>query len=235
MHRNSVEDHKLEALRRTPLFRRLQEKELQALCAIAIDRQVQRGEILFMAGDDARGIYVIVSGLVRAVRLSADGREQVIHTEQAGATIGELPVFDGGRYPSTVIADQDSHLLFIDKQDVRRLFLEYPTIALEALSVLSQRLRQCAELIEFLSLREVGQRIARLLVLEARKNGQSNGKGIQITLHLTNQQIAAQVGSVREVVSRAIARLQKEHLVVFQGRSVFIPDLEALASYADFS
>lgn len=221
------------ALKRTILFGSLAEAELKALATRAVERVYSRGDTIFMAGEDGHSLFVIMSGAVRAVRFSADGREQVIHVERVGASIGEIPVFDGGTYPSTAIADEDSILLSLDREAVRRLFVEYPAMAMAALAVLSQRLRKCAELVEFLSLREVGQRLARLLVLEAKCSGKKDTKGVVVDLKMTNQQIAAQVGSVREVVSRAFTRLQQDGLIRVEGKRVVIADLEELRIYAD--
>lgn len=223
---------KVAALGRTPLFKELDAELLRALAARAVERSFRKGELLFVAGEEARGLYVIVVGAVRAFRESADGREQVIHVERAGATVAEVPVFDDGVFPSSVAAETDSTLLFIDKRDVRNLCREHPQIALAALKVLATRLRRCAELVETLSLREVGQRLARLLLAEARAGGGRTKAGFELTLALTNQQIAARVGSVREVVSRALARLQQDGLVKLEGRRLSIPDEAALASYA---
>ena len=223
---------KIAALRRTALFNELDEDTLRALAARAIERRFQKDELLFVAGEEAHGLYVIVEGAVRAFRESADGREQVIHVERAGASFAEVPVFDDGAFPSTVAAETDSVLLFIDKRDVRNLCLEHPQIALAALKVLAGRLRRCAELVETLSLREVGQRLARFLLAEARARGVRTKDGFEVTLTVTNQQIAARVGSVREVVSRALTRLQQDGLVALKGRRLSIPDEEALSAYA---
>ena len=223
---------KVTALSRTALFKELDEGTLRELAARAVERRVQKDELLFVAGEKARGLYVVVEGAVRAFRESADGREQVIHVEHAGATVAEVPVFDDGAFPSTVSAETDSILLFIDKRDVRQLCLEHPQIALTALKVLAGRLRRCAELVETLSLREVGQRLARVLLAEARAGGERTGEGLAVTLSLTNQQIAARVGSVREVVSRALTRLQQDKLIALDGRRLTIPDEAALAAYA---
>jgi CRP/FNR family transcriptional regulator len=223
---------KVAALTRTALFKELDEGTLRALAARAIERRFKKDELLFVAGEEARGLYVVVEGAVRAFRESADGREQVIHVERAGATVAEVPVFDDGAFPSTVAAETDSMLLFIDRRDVRQLCLEHPQIALAALKVLAGRLRRCAELVETLSLREVGQRLARLLLAEARAGGERTGAGLVVTLSLTNQQIAARVGSVREVVSRALARLQQDKLIALDGRRLTIPAEAALAAYA---
>jgi CRP-like cAMP-binding protein len=223
---------KIAALKSTTLFGELDEKTLGALAARAVERSYVRDEILFIAGEEAHGLYVIVAGSVRAFRESVDGREQVIHVERAGATVAELPVFDDGPFPSTVAAEEETHVLFIAKRDVRRLSLEHPEIALAALKVLAGRLRRCAELVEALSLREVGQRLARFLLAEARANGTRTTNGVQVELTHTNQQIAARVGSVREVVSRALTRLQLDGLVRLEGRRLTIPDEKSLAAFA---
>src|SRR5205085_2146273 len=223
---------KIEALRRTSLFGELEEPELRALAARAVEHRLARDEILFIAGDEARGLYVIVEGAVRAFRESLEGREQVIHVEPAGSTVAELPVFDDRPYPSTVAADEDTTVLFIDKRDVKRLCLEHPQIALAALKMLAGRLRRCAELVEALSLHEVDQRLARFLLGEARARGVHTGAGIMVELILTNQQIAARLGSVREVISRAFNRLQQNGLIHMSGRRVTVLSEDALAGFA---
>jgi CRP-like cAMP-binding protein len=223
---------KISALRRTVLFGELSDDELRALADRAVEQRLARGAILFIAGEEARGFYVIVEGAVRAFRESFDGREQVIHVERAGATIAEVPMFDDGTYPSTVAAEEDSVILFIDKRDVRSLCLNHPNIALAALKVLAGRLRSCAELVEALSLHEVDQRLARLLLGEARSRGRRTEEGIVFELSLTNQQIAARIGTVREVVSRALSRLQQNEFIAVTGRVVTIFDEETLRVFA---
>jgi len=223
---------KLDALRSTQLFGSLEVEELRALAARTVERRLAREEVLFIAGEEARGLYVIVSGAVRAFRSGADGREQVIHTERAGATLAEVPVFDDGTYPATAVADEDSVVLFIAKEDVHRVCLEHPKITLAALKILARRLRRHAELVEALSLREVGQRLARLLLTEAVTHGERLESGTTFDLVMTNSQIAARVGTVREVVSRALARLQQDDLILLENRRVTIPDEGLLAAYA---
>ena len=221
------------ALSRAELFRNLDESALNVLAERAQKRRLERNEVLFVEGEEAAGLYVIVKGAVRAFRVGADGREQVIHIERAPATIAELPVFDDGLYPSTVAAEEDSTLLFIAKRDVRQLSLSHPQIALAALKVLAGRLRRCAELVEALSLREVGQRLAFFLLMEARARGnQTPDGGYTVELRQTNQQIAARIGTVREVVSRAMTKLQHDGLIEIEHRRLTIPDEEALSAYA---
>ena len=224
---------KIKALRRTVLFGELGDPELSALAERAIERHLKRDEVLFVAGEEAAGLFVIISGALRAFREGVDGREQIIHVEREGATIAETPVFDDEPYPSTVAAEEDTVVLFIGKREVKQLCLAHPRIALAALKLLAGRLRKCAALVEALSLREVDQRLARWLLTEARNRGQRTSVGVELTLDMTNQQIAARIGSVREVISRAISRLQQNNLIVVDGRRVMIIDEQALASFAE--
>lgn len=224
---------KVVALKRTALFEGLDDEVLRLVALRALPRIFRKDEVLFIAGEKARGLYVIVSGSVRAFRENAEGREQVIHVERDGATIAEVPVFDDGDYPSTVVAEEDTETLFLDKRDVLNLCLQHPEISLAAVRVLAARLRRCAELVETLSLKEVGQRVARFLLFEARRHGKHTDKGTIVILTQTHQQIAAHVGTVREVISRTFSRLQHDGLIIVKDREVTIPDETALAKFAD--
>ncbi|MBI4468354.1 MAG: Crp/Fnr family transcriptional regulator [Acidobacteria bacterium] len=221
---------RIAALRATVFFGGLKDAELRLLAERAVEHRLVKDDVLFVAGEDARGLYVIVEGALRAFRESLDGREQVIHVERAGGTIAEVPVFDDGPYPSTVAAEENSTVLFIDKRDVHRLCLDHPGIALAALKVLASRLRRAAELIESLSLQEVSQRLIRMILSEARSRGRRTPAGVEILFALTHQQVAARIGSVREVVSRAFSRLQRDGLLSVNDRQLLIPDLAALAA-----
>ena len=185
-----------------------------------------------MAGDEAAGLYVVIEGSVRAFRTGADGREQVIHVEKAVTTIAEVPVFDNGVYPSTVAAEEESRVLFIAKEKVRAACLEHPQLALAAARLFASRLRNCAELVESLSLREVGQRLAQFLLDQAERTGKPSSGGVTFRQELTHNQLAARIGTVREVVSRVMFRLQEQGLITAKGRAIAIPDREALETYA---
>jgi CRP/FNR family transcriptional regulator len=228
-----VKPSKIEILRRTELFQDLDENVLRALSSRAVEKRLERNEILFLAGEKARGLYVIAEGSVRAFRTAQDGREQVIHVERAVTTIAELPVFDDGNYPSTVAAEEPALVYFLDKREVFSLCLRHPQIALAATRLLAKRLRKCAELVETLSLREVGQRIARVLQEEAQAGGARTPEGVRFKQRLTHNQLAARVGTVREVVTRALTRLQNQGLIVIEGKQVLIPDTESLIAYAE--
>ncbi|MEQ1765329.1 MAG: Crp/Fnr family transcriptional regulator [Pyrinomonadaceae bacterium] len=226
-------DDKVPIFRRAELFRDLDDAVLDVLAKHSIVKRLRRNEILFLAGEPAKGLYVIASGSVRAFRTSADGREQVIHVERAVTTIAEVPVFDDGNYPSTVAAEEPTTLYFLSKQQIVKTAYEYPQLALAAVKIMAARLRRCAELVETLSLREVGQRLASLLLDEARNRGTNTDQGTTIKLRLTHNQLAARIGTVREVVTRTLIRLQDQGLIEHAGKDILIPDMNAIAAYAE--
>lgn len=226
-------DDKIAIFKQTELFRDLDVAILDILAKQAVAKRLRRNEILFLAGEPSKGLYVIASGSVRAYRTSADGREQVIHVERAITTIAEVPVFDDGNYPSTVAAEEPTTLYFLGKQQILKTAYEYPQLALAAVKIMAARLRRCAELVETLSLREVGQRLARLLLDEAQNHGTDTDQGTTIKLRLTHNQLAARIGTVREVVTRMMNRLQDQGLIVHEGKDILIPDLKAVAAYAE--
>ena len=224
---------KIAALKKTALFGSLAPGELIALAACTVERRLRKDETLFLAGEAIQGLYVIVLGSVRAYRENPDGREQVIHVERSGATIGELPLFDDQPTPSSVAAEEPTEVLFLPREDVKRCMLAHPSIALSALKVLAGRLRKTSALVESLSLKEVDQRLAAYLLHEALARGVKRKEGMAVQVP-TNPQIAARVGSVREVVSRAMAKLQQEGLVTPLDRGRWLlPNLNALKRRAE--
>jgi CRP-like cAMP-binding protein len=228
-----VTPDKISIFKEAPLFSELNDDVLKLLASRAVEKKLAPEEVLFIAGERARGLYVIAEGSVRAFRASSDGREQVIHVERAVTTVAEVPVFDGGSYPSTVAAEESSKVYFLSREDVLNAAMAHPQLALAATRLLAARLRKCAELVENLSLREVGQRLASLLLSQARTKGVKTGQGIELKLDLTHNQLAARIGTVREVVTRTLVRLADDGLIIHNGKKIAIPDISALSNYAD--
>src|ERR1035437_10100136 len=127
-------ERQIEILAKSALFQNLPTNALAEIAVHGTERKLQQGQILFNTNESADGMYVVLSGSVRAFRENMDGREQIIHVEGVGGTLAEISVFDRGPYPSTTMAEEDSELLFLAKEDVRRFMLKYPEVALTALA-----------------------------------------------------------------------------------------------------
>ena len=215
------------------LFAGLSEAELAFLAQRAVARKFSAGEIVFSEADPCVGMYVVESGHVRIFKTSPGGREQVLSIEGPGGSVAELPVFDGGNYPASVSAVENSTLLFISKQDFHALCLSHPQVALKVLRVVGARLRKLVGIIEELSFTTVRHRLAAFLVRLAQREGTRIDGGVAITLPASNQELAAQIGTVRELVSRNLSRFQSEKLIQVDGRRLVIADVKALEAELD--
>jgi CRP/FNR family transcriptional regulator len=224
---------RIAALQRTRLFSEESTEGLAKLAQRATEMQFQPGEMLFFSGDAAKGLFAVVKGKVRVFRHNTEGREQVMHMDTAGATIGEVPVFDDGPYPASAVAEQTTEVLFLYKQDIYAFCLEHPAFALKALKLMAERVRRHAQLVDALSFHEVGQRLALFLLNEAKNAGVDGHGRSTFRLLLSNHEIAIRIGSVRDVVSRALTRLQHDGMVELKARSVKILDLQALKLYSE--
>jgi len=217
------------------LFTGLSEEELNFLAQRAVARKFSAGEMVFGEGEPCSGMYVVESGHIRIFKSSAGGREQVLSIDGPGGSMAELPVFDGGNYPASASAIENSTLLFISKQDFHALCLAHPQVALKVLRVVGARLRRLVGIIEELSFTTVRHRLAAFLVRLAKREGTHTSDGIEITLPSSNQELASQVGTVRELVSRNLSRFQSEKLIQMDGRRVVISNLKALEAELDES
>ena len=215
-------------LKGAPLFAALTETEIESLAARTVVRSNLAGESLFSEGDPCAGLYLTVSGRVRIYKASTSGREQVLAVEGPGASIAELPVFDGGSYPASAAGLEPTDLLFISRKDFRNVCLEHPEVALKVLQVVGGRLRRLVGIIEELSFTTIRQRLIAALLKLAQEEGKKSELGIEFQLPATHQELAHQLGTVRELVSRNLARLQAQSLIEMNGREITILDREGL-------
>jgi CRP/FNR family transcriptional regulator len=215
-------------LRKAPLFASLTEQEMHALAMRVSKKHFQRGELLFGEGDSCTGLFLVGSGKIRIFKLSPAGREQVLALEGPGSSFAELPVFDGGNYPASASALEDAEVLFISRKDFQNFCREHPEVALKVLAVVGARLRRLVRIIEDLSFTTVRHRLIALILRLAQANGTASKEGVRVELTKTHQDLAAELGTVRELVSRNLSRLQAEGFLEVDGRKIIIKDLSGL-------
>jgi len=215
-------------LKSVPLFAALTDSELASLAIRTSHQSYAPGQLLFAEGDPCAGLYVVASGRVRIFKTSPSGREQVLAVQSPPSSIAELPVFDGGPYPASAAAIEESEFLFISRPHFRAFCLEHPEVALKVLQVVGSRLRRLVGIIEELSFSTVRDRLVSWLLRQAKTEGRPAGEGLVFTLGIGHQELAARIGTVRELVSRNIARLEAQGFLKVEGHEVFIADVEGL-------
>jgi len=215
-------------LRRVPFFAVLGEEELGRLAGHCVVRFLNKEEVLFTEGDPCEGMYVVQSGAIKLFKMADTGREQVLVIERAGSTVGELPVFDGGNLPASAAALEDSSLLFLPKREFLELCRRNSEVAFAVIRSLAWRFRYMASLVEELSLKEVSHRLARFLRDRAVTAGTRTRRGTEFPLEESNQQIAAEIGTVRDLVSRNLRRLVDRKIIKMERRRVIVLDMAEL-------
>ena len=217
-------------LQGTALFSGLSAEELRALAARTVRKRFKTGELLFSEGEPCHGLHIIATGKVRIFKTSVSGREQVLAINQAGESVAELPVFDGGEYPASAIAIEETHIAFISQRDFHAYCLEHPQVALKVLSVVGARLRRLVGIIEELSFTTIRQRLVATLIRLAGSEGTKTSSGIEFQLPATHQELANQLGTVRELISRNLMRLQAEGLLEVDARRIVVKDMKGLSA-----
>ena len=208
----------------------LSQTELQMLGSRTVRKLFSTGELLFSEGEPCSGLHIIARGKIRIFKTSMSGREQVLAVNGAGESVAELPVFDGGPYPASAVAAEDAEIAFISRRDFNAFCLEHPEVALKVLSVVGSRLRRLVGIIEELSFTTIRERLISVLVKLAQTQGVKTEQGIGFQLPGTHQELANQLGTVRELVSRNLMRLQAEGLVEVDARQIVVKDLKELSA-----
>lgn len=213
---------KLKILRKNPYFDELPETVLKNIAAQTQLREYERGDVLFWEGDACAGLHILESGSVKLYRLSPQGRQYIISVLTEGATCNEVPAFDGGTNPVNVEALETAHVWVVEPQLLRDLVSSNPEFALKVLNKFGQNLRGLVRKVSEMAFYQVTNRLARLIVempVEA------------VRPHWTQEQLAARLGTVREVVARSLKELEKSGAIRIEERRIHVADREVLQQW----
>ncbi len=221
-----MEGNPSEIIKQCHLFYGVTEIDLQLLLSILRIRKFKKGEILFEEGADAEGFYIVASGKVKVYKLSPDGRERILHVVQAGHSFAEAAIFDDGRYPAFAETLQPATLLFFPKQEFLDLLHLHSQLAINMIAGLSHFLRQFTLQIEDLTFRDVPARLARYLL------SIYDEKLVLISLPVSKTQLASNLGTTSETLSRTFRKLSDDEIISVQGREIEILDTDRLVDLA---
>jgi CRP/FNR family transcriptional regulator len=222
----------IELLRRCPLFAGLKEGDLKRIRAIASLRQIEKKEVLFSDGEEARGFYVILSGKVKLFKVSPEGKEQILHIVSAPDAFAEAALFLEGTYPAFAEAMTDCQLLYFPKRDFIQLIEKNPQLSINMIVTLSHYLKRFASLIEELSLKEVSSRIAKYIIDLSMKFSKEGKSPKEVELDLSKTQLALKLGTISETLSRTLAKMKAKRIIEVKKNKIIILNREALEELA---
>ncbi|MGI6499191.1 MAG: Crp/Fnr family transcriptional regulator [Oscillospiraceae bacterium] len=189
---------------------------------IASSRIFEKGETVYRAGDEGGTLFVLYTGRVKLFRLNASGKEQVLRLVETGEFIGELSLFSSLPLTDNAQALEGTTMCVLQGERLKALMAKHPSIAFKVMDELSRRLERAENRIEDISLNSVTTRVSRAL-LELSEVKQD------IVLPMTKGDLASQLGMTQETLSRKLAALQEEGLILLKGhRNIIIKDKTAL-------
>jgi len=218
---------KLKTLRANIFFQGLNEDSLEELAASTSLRRFERGEVLFWEGDPCAGLHIIQKGSVKLFRVSPAGRQHIIRVIQEGGTCNEVPVFDGGENPVNVEALEEITVWVVEARAVHSLIRKDPLFMQKTIQNLARMMRHLVDMVSEMAFYQVTHRLARLIseIPPEELRGES-------ATRWTQDQLAARLGTVREVVARSLRELERSGAIDVENRRILIKDSDVLQQWA---
>ena len=211
----------VEFLQSVPYFSGLSVAELDSIMEFIFEKTLQRGELVLIEEEPAEVLYFVASGAVKVFKTSAEGKEQILNIVRPGESFNDVSIFDGGPNTASVQAMGPVVLYGIRRSDLEIILRDHPQVALNVTKVLAGQARHLGSLVEDLSFRHVIGRVAKILLEHA-------GDGTGARPRLTQQDMAAMAGTVREVVGRSLKALEEEGAIRLERHRIVITNKEAL-------
>jgi CRP/FNR family transcriptional regulator, cyclic AMP receptor protein len=187
-----------------PLFASLSPQQLEELGRMARRQRFARDEVIFYQGDSGDSFYVILAGQVKVSVSSPEGQEAILVMLDAGESFGELALLDEQPRSATIEATGPTEVLVMRKDEFHRIIHQYPDIALHLLRVMTKRLRDTDQLVQDAAFLDVAERLAKKLLQLIESHGRKSERGIELDIHLTQQDLAAMIGATRESVNKQL-------------------------------
>ena len=213
-----------DTLRRNVYFADLPEPLLKEVAQHTQMREYQRGDILFWEADPCDGLHIIENGSAKIFRLSPQGRQYIVRILQEGDTFAEVPAFDGGLNPVNVEALETSRVWVINGEKLRSLVIQYPAFTKKVLENFGEMLRNLVRMASEMAFYQVTHRLARLI---SEQNSDASPP------HWTQEQLAAQLGTVREVVARSLKELERSGAIRIEDRRIRVADDNVLRQWTN--
>ncbi|MBF7082440.1 Crp/Fnr family transcriptional regulator [Desulfallas sp. Bu1-1] len=221
----------LHYLKKIPLFAYLNEDQLAEVEKVIIERNYQKGRIIFMEGEPGEAVFFVKSGRIKVTKQTGDGREHILHFINPGEVFAEVVMFDNGTYPATAEVIEDCTVGLIRNADMEKIISNNPGIALGLLKIMARRLRISQQQLIELALLDTTRRAASMLLFLASEQGRQTEQGILIDISLTNQDLANLIGTSRETANRILNDFKRQKAIEVKRGQVTILDKYKLKSW----
>lgn len=219
-------------LKKSKLFNGFDDASLEKMLTAVSVKTISKGEILFYEKDLASAFYIVGIGKVKILKISPEGKEQILMIASEGDSFAEAAMFGGGVYPATAQAMTDGKILVINRDRFIAIIERNPAIALNLIARLSELLHKLNKLVEKLSLTDINTRLSYYFTTIIEEKKIAENEPIIITLSEKKTVLAALLGTIPETLSRSFKKLSEENIITVNGAEVTIVDLEKLYKFA---
>jgi CRP/FNR family transcriptional regulator len=215
------EDDRIRLLKKIQLFTSLTDEELQEINEGLIIKNYVKNETIFYEEDTNQFMYIILSGKVKVIKTTGEGKEVILAMHQSGDFFGEMSLINGKTTPASVVALEDSLIAIISKKEFYSMLTSHPKVLHSLLHILSTRLRTAWDTIKLLTFNNATQRLRMLFFMLSEDHGKETEEGIILNIRLSHQDMADMTGMSRETVTRVIDRWQKEgEITILENRHI---------------
>lgn len=220
-------------LARVDIFSELAEEQLRLIFDLLLSKFCQAGEVLFHEGEPGETVYFVSQGRVKISTVAADGKEKILHFMEPGQVFGEVVLFEGGRYPATAVATEDSQVGALNNSALYSLLQGNGDLCISLLRLLARRLRAAQRQVHDLALKDVYTRVGELILRLAEESGQPETEAVKIRLTATREELANLAGTTRETFTRMLAIYREQELIRTVKGGLILPSLSNLRDELD--
>lgn len=229
-------EQKLQLIQRIPYFAGLDQhnRALVELANATQEEHYEKEQLFFLEGEVCRGMYYLLTGQARIFKSGPGGREQILRIAGPGSVFNDVPVLDGGPNPASADALEACSILILPTQAIQHLLDQEPAVVRAIMMNLASKLRHLTTLVGEISLKQVTSRVARILLSQL-EEGEKLESGLtnQVTTQMTQQQMAAMAGTVREMVGRALRTLEGAGAIEARRGHIIIKDAARLQDFSN--
>ncbi len=192
----------------------------------------KKGQVIFYEGNQAFGVYCILSGRVKLYKTGVDGRQQIVRIAGPGDLLGYRSLFAGEPYHATAESLEEAVICFVDNNTFFPMLAANPKLTVSILKKLSKELRVAEDLATSIAQRSVRERMAELLLMLKQTYGKPTKRGIQIDLELSREEMAEMIGITQETAIRLLSEFKKDGMIDVRERAITILNTKALLDTA---
>lgn len=220
----------LDKLTKIPLIKELSNEDLEQVKNFVVERNYPKGTTIFAEGEETNGVYIIISGLIKIYKLNEDGREKILAILKQGEILGEMTIFNDKSRSASALSLKPSSLLYFPDKSFSQLIENIPSLAIGIIKILSERLRKADSQLETLAFLNARNRVIYYLVQLAKEHGVIIGERIEVTLSLSQSEIANFCVASRQIVNKVFIELKRKKLIQTVQKKLIVLDIERLSN-----